>query len=113
MAQQRPRPPSDPGRPNPREVIAKARAEAAPRVAKAVEAAGPKVEKAAERTGKLLGTLRERAKDTARQFSEGYKGEMPGNQAPDERTPGDPASRDQASGGRHEQPKRPRPRPHR
>jgi hypothetical protein len=69
----RPRPPADPGRPTPREAIAKVRAEAAPRVAKAMEAAGPKVEKAAVRAGKLLGTLRERAKDTAKGFSEGYQ----------------------------------------
>ena len=68
------RPPADPGRPSPREAIAKARAEAAPKVAKAVEAAGPTVEKAAVRAGKLFGTLRDRAKDTAKQFSDGYRG---------------------------------------
>ena len=73
MPRPRPRPPGDPGRPTPREVIAKARAEAGPRVAKAVEAAAPKVEKAAVRTGKLFGTLRDRAKDTAKEFSEGYQ----------------------------------------
>jgi hypothetical protein len=67
------RPPADPGRPNPREAIAKVRAEAGPRVAKAVEAAGPAVEKAAGRAGKLFGSLRERAKDTAKQFGEGYR----------------------------------------
>ena len=66
------RPPEDPGRPTPREAIAKATAAAGPKVAKAVEAAGPKVEKAALSAGKLLGTLRERAKDTAKQFSDGY-----------------------------------------
>jgi hypothetical protein len=49
------------------------RAEAAPRVAKAVEAAGPKVEKAAAGAGKLFGTLRDRAKETAKSFSEGYQ----------------------------------------
>jgi hypothetical protein len=69
----RPRPPADPGRPTPREAIAKVRAEAAPRVAKAMETAGPKVEKAAVRAGKLLGTLRDHAKDTAKGFSEGYQ----------------------------------------
>jgi hypothetical protein len=68
------RPPADPGRPNPREAIAKVRAEAGPRVAKAVEAAGPAVEKAAGRAGKLFGTLRDRAKDSAKQFGEGYRG---------------------------------------
>ncbi|MFN2561096.1 MAG: hypothetical protein ABR571_07370 [Jatrophihabitans sp.] len=68
------RPPEDPGRPTPREAIAKATAAAGPKVAKAVEAAGPKVEKAALSAGKLLGTLRERAKDTAKQFSEAYGG---------------------------------------
>jgi hypothetical protein len=67
-------PPKDPGRPTPREAIAKVRAEAAPRVAKAVEAAGPTVEKAAVRAGKLFGTLRDRARDTAKQFGEGYRG---------------------------------------
>jgi hypothetical protein len=70
----RPGPPKDPGRPTPREAIAKARAEAAPRVAKAVEAAGPTVEKAAVRAGKLFGTLRDRAVDTAKQFSDGLRG---------------------------------------
>ena len=70
-----PRPPEDPGRPTPREAIAKATAAAGPRVAKAVEAAGPKVEKAATTAGKLFGTLRERARDTAKQFSDGYAGE--------------------------------------
>lgn len=61
------------------------RAEAGPRVAKAVEAAGPAVEKAAGRAGKLFGTLRDRAKDTANQFGEGYRGaddEEPGAEAP-------------------------------
>jgi hypothetical protein len=66
------RPPEDPGRPSPREAFHKAKAAAAPRVAKAVESAGPKVEKAANRAGKLFGTLRERAKDTAKSFSDGY-----------------------------------------
>jgi hypothetical protein len=69
---QKPRPPADPGRPTPREAIAKVRSEAGPRVAKAMESAGPKVEKAASRAGKLLGTLRDRAKDTAKGFSDGY-----------------------------------------
>lgn len=73
MRRPRPRPFDDPGKPTPREVIAKARAEAGPRVAKAMEAAAPKVEKAAGQAGKLLGTLRDRAKDTAKQFGEGYR----------------------------------------
>ncbi|HKC26426.1 MAG TPA: hypothetical protein VKB75_00305 [Jatrophihabitans sp.] len=90
------RPPDDPGRPTPREAIAKVRAEAGPRVAKAMDSAAPKVEKAAGRAGKLLGTLRERAKDTAKQFSEGYAGE----------DDGDPKDGE----GGSEQP-RPRPRP--
>jgi hypothetical protein len=90
------RPPADPGKPNPREAIAKASAAAAPKVAKAVEAAGPKVEKAANRAGKLLGTLRDRAKDTAKQFSEAYTGDEPAE--PDNPTPA-------------EDPARPRPRP--
>jgi hypothetical protein len=70
----RARPPSDPGRPTPREALAKATAAAGPRVAKAVEAAGPKVEKAAVTAGKLLGTLRDRAKETAKGFADGYTG---------------------------------------
>jgi hypothetical protein len=97
----RPRPPADPGRPTPREAIAKVRAEAAPRVAKAVEAAGPKVEKAAAGAGKLFGTLRDRAKETAQSFSEGYQPDA--DKAPDEpQQPGEkPAT------------ERPRPRPSR
>ena len=84
----RPRPPADPGRPSPREAIAKVRAEAGPRVAKAMETAGPKVEKAAVKAGKVLGTLRDRAKDTAKQFSEGYQSEAderPEDAAPDQK----------------------------
>jgi hypothetical protein len=95
----RPRPPADPGRPTPREAIAKVRAEAGPRVAKAVESAGPKVEKAAERAGKLLGTLRDRATDTAKGFREGYQADA--DEPPADAKPGEP---DQA-------PRRPRPRP--
>src|SRR4051812_39819103 len=94
----RPRPPADPGRPSPREAIAKARAEAGPRVAKAMESAAPKVEKAAVRAGKVLGTLRDRAKDTAKGFSEGYQS--------DDEQPADAeqVKPDQAA-------RRPRPRP--
>jgi hypothetical protein len=97
----RPRPPADPGRPTPREAIAKVRAEAAPRVAKAMETAGPKVEKAAVRAGKLFGTLRDRAKDTAKGFSEGYQSDVddPDSAEQPEQTKSDSAER------------RPRPRP--
>ena len=84
---QRPRPPADPGRPTPREAIAKVRAEAGPKVAKAMESAGPKVEKAAVRAGKLLGTLRDRAKDTAKGFSEGYQSDA--DERPAEGNPGE------------------------
>jgi hypothetical protein len=87
MARQKPRPPADPGRPSPREAIAKVRAEAGPRVAKAVDAAAPKVEKAAVRAGKLLGTLRERAKDTAKGFSEGLAGDDDTTDRPDDGRP--------------------------
>lgn len=68
------RPPAsdDPGRPTPRESVAKARAAAGPAAAKATAAAGPAVEKAAERAGKLLGTLRDRAKITAKEFTDAY-----------------------------------------
>jgi hypothetical protein len=99
MARSTHRPPADPGRPTPREAIAKATAAAGPRVAKAVEAAGPKVEKAAVSAGKLLGSLRDRAKDTAKQFTEGYGSD------PDD---GNPATREAAP---DEPRKRPRPKP--
>jgi hypothetical protein len=93
------RPPEDPGKPTPREALAKATAAAGPKVAKAVEAAGPKVEKAALTAGKLLGTLRERAKDTAKQFSDAY-----GTGKPDDGPATDPAAPEQSA-------ERPRPRP--
>ena len=51
--------------------MARATAAAGPKVAKAVEAAGPQVEKAAAGAGKLLGTLAQRARETAKAFSEG------------------------------------------
>ncbi|MDT4916838.1 MAG: hypothetical protein QOI15_1276 [Pseudonocardiales bacterium] len=95
----RPRPPADPGRPSPREAIAKVRAEAGPRVAKAVEAAGPKVEKAAAGAGRLLGTLRDRAKESAKSFSEGYQSDA------------DEPAGDDARAGDKPAAKRPRPRP--
>jgi hypothetical protein len=99
MARSTPGPPADPGRPTPREAIAKATAAAGPRVAKAVEAAGPKVEKAAVSAGKLLGTLRDRAKDTAKQFTEGYSG------GTDDEEPAQGASTSDETS------KRPRPKP--
>jgi hypothetical protein len=83
MPSNRPRPPEDPGRPTPREAIAKVRAEAGPRVAKAMDAAAPKVEKAAKGAGRLLGTLRDRAKETAKGFSEGYGGDPDQDARPD------------------------------
>lgn len=76
------------------------RAEAGPRVAKAMEAAGPKVEKAAGRAGKLLGTLRDRARDTAKEFSAGYKSDVDEPAAE-----GKPSEPDEPAG-----PRRPRPR---
>jgi hypothetical protein len=94
------RPPADPGKPTPREALAKATAAAGPKVAKAVEAAGPKVEKAAVSAGKLLGTLRDRARDTAKQFSEGYTRD-------DEAAPG----ADQPPAAADDTKPRPRPRP--
>jgi hypothetical protein len=94
------RPPDDPGRPSPREAIAKARAAAAPRVAKAMDEAAPRVEKAAVRAGKLLGTLRDRAKETAKQFGEGFTGDD--DERPESETGGSESSR-----------RRPRPGPRR
>ncbi len=94
--------PDDPGRPSPREAIAKATAAAGPRVAKAVEAATPKVEKAAVSAGKLLGTLRDRAKITAKEFADAYNNE-------DESDVARPASSDTPPGAAKPRP-RPRPR---
>jgi hypothetical protein len=96
--------PADPGKPTPAEALAKARAAAGPRVAKAVEAATPKVEKAALSAGKLLGTLRDRAKITAKEFADAYKGE-------DEASPeGADAAKPEAEPKPAAKP-RPRPRP--
>lgn len=67
------RPPSGGGLPSPREAVAKVTAAAGPAVARAQAKAAPKIEKAAVRAGSLLGQLKDRAKDTARGFSEGYK----------------------------------------
>ena len=76
--------PDDPGRPSPREAISKATAAAGPRVARAVEKATPKVEKAAVSAGKLLGTLRDRARETAKEFTDAYQGsdDQPGETEP-------------------------------
>src|SRR4051794_9839948 len=94
--------PDDPGKPTPGEALAKARAAAGPRVAKAVEAATPKVEKAALSAGKLLGTLRDRAKITVKEFADAYKGE--------DDEPGAKPSATDTSAAPAEKP-RPRPRP--
>jgi hypothetical protein len=71
MTAQSRRVPPEPGRPTPREAIAKARAAAGPKVSKAVETAAPAVEKAAVGASRLLGTLAARAKETTKQFREG------------------------------------------
>jgi hypothetical protein len=102
----RSRPPENPGRPNPREAIAKVRAEAGPRVAKAMESAGPKVEKAAVRAGKLFGTLRDRAKDTAKQFGEGYR------ESDEDAHPVVDVPPDEQPPAADDPPSRPRPKPH-
>jgi hypothetical protein len=96
--------PEDPGRPSPREAIAKATAAAGPKVAKAVEAATPKVEKAAVSAGKLLGTLRERAKITAKEFADAYKND-------DETDAARPASSEKPEKAASDEKPRPRPRP--
>ena len=105
MPKQSRRVPEDPGRPSPREAIAKVTAAAGPKVARAVEAATPKVEKAAVSAGKLLGTLRDRAVVTAREFADAYKGDDDSDvarPAPSDKPAGDAAA---------EQKPRPRPRP--
>jgi hypothetical protein len=86
MTAQPRRVPAEPGRPTPREAIAKARAAAGPKVSKAVETAGPAVEKAAVGASRLLGTLAARAKETTRQFREG----LAEDDAPDTGAPGAP-----------------------
>jgi hypothetical protein len=69
MAKQQPPRGDGPVRPSARDAVARAQAAAAPRIAKAAEAAGPAVEKAANTAGKLLGTLRERARETMKEFN--------------------------------------------
>ena len=99
--------PENPGKPTPGEALAKARAAAGPRVAKAVEAATPKVEKAALSAGKLLGTLRDRAKITAKEFADAYKGEDD-DERPAAETAEKPAAKPAAKPATKP---RPRPRP--
>jgi hypothetical protein len=64
--------PNQLGRPSARDTVARARAAAAPVAAKASAAAGPAVEKAAGKAGKLLGTLRSRAQETVKEFTDAY-----------------------------------------
>ena len=94
--------PDDPGKPTPREAIAKATAAAGPKVAKAMEAATPKVEEAAVKAGKLLGTLRDRARITAREFADAYNTGDEDDTAAKAAPPAEPPA---------DRP-RPRPRPH-
>src|SRR3954451_8511347 len=107
--------PDDPGKPTPREALARATAAAGPRAAKAVEAARPKVEKAAVSAGKLLGNLRDRAKVTAKEFAEAYKAED--DESTDAAT-NDAGKNDAAKNDAAEKPAvqpagdKPRPRPH-
>src|SRR3954451_18229799 len=96
--------PEDPGKPTPREALAKATAAAGPRAAKAVEAAKPKVEKAALSAGKLLGTLRDRAKVTAKEFADAYKGE-------DDEPTAKPSATDTSAAPADKPTDKPRPRP--
>ena len=89
------------------EALARARAAAAPRLEKAAADAGPKVEKAAQAAGTLLGTLRDRARETVKQFSDGY-----GNPEDDVQSAPDAAnSADSAKPADRPRP-RPRPGPH-
>ena len=99
------REPAKEPKPSPRETIERVRAAAAPKLERAAADAGPKVEKAAQAAGTFLSTLRDRAKETARHFSEGYAEGSDGVDA----TPQTPAPRVTAepTEGRP----RPRPRP--
>ena len=81
------------------ERLERARAAAAPRLEQAAAQAAPKVEKAAQAAGSLLGTLRERAKETVKQFADGY-GTATVDGAPAAPATDEPAARP-----------RPRPRP--
>jgi hypothetical protein len=97
-------PDPDPKKPTTGERLSRAAENARPRIEQAAAAAAPKVEKAAQTAGGWLGTLRERAKETAKQFSEGYGAatvDGPGTPAAGEETPPAPPA------GRP----RPRPRP--
>lgn len=113
-----PGPPSGTGRPTPREAVSRAQAAAGPAMARAQAKAGPKVEQAAAKAGTLLGTLRERAKETARGFTEGYgaagtdkpadKDDKPGNAgASSHEQGGSPSASDQSA----KPSPRPRPKP--
>jgi hypothetical protein len=97
-------------RPNPQEAVAKARAAAAPKVAKAMETAGPAVEKAAAGAGKFLSTLRDRAKDTAKSFSDAYGADDNYHSASDAETAAQPPQQPQQT-HQPEAPRRPRPGP--
>jgi hypothetical protein len=85
-------------RPNPQEAVARAKAAAAPKVAKAMESAGPAVEKAAAGAGKLFGTLRERAKETAKSFADAYGSDEDDGSPPDRAAQApDPATQNPAT----------------
>jgi hypothetical protein len=56
-----------------REAYAKARNAAAPKIAKAQAEAGPRAGKAAAKATSVLGQLKDRAKETAQGFTEGYR----------------------------------------
>ncbi len=67
-----PRPSNKRPRPSPGEAFARAKAAAGPRIEAATAAAAPKMERAAQTAGGFLSTLRDRAKETAKGFSDGY-----------------------------------------
>ena len=95
-------------RPSPQEAVAKARAAAAPKVAKAVESAGPAVEKAAAGAGKFRSTLRDRAKETAKTFSDAYGTE---DETEDSATGASSTPQQPEQAQQPEPPRRPRPGP--
>ncbi len=57
-----------------RDALDRAKAAAAPHIARAQAEAGPRAGKAAARAGTLFGQLRDQAKKTAQEFSDGYSG---------------------------------------
>ena len=73
---------ADPKRPSPRERVDRAVAAARPAVEKARAKAEPQVEKAAKKAGGLFGQLRDRAKETAKGFGDGYKSDGSGPESP-------------------------------